>query len=271
MAVFVSGDTHGPHALDFYRQDGFMERLKTDAFPEQKSMTKEDFVIILGDFGGVWAWDGKASFGETPEENYHLNWLDKKSFTTLFIDGNHENHIRLAKYPRKEWHGGWVHEIRPSVLHLMRGECFQISGASFFTFGGASSHDISDGLLNPADFPSAKALKRICRRMHREGKLFRVLNESWWKEELPSPEELDNGIHNLEKNHWKMDYILTHSPSGDMLAQMEKDDEENYFTAYLDEIRQKTEYKKWLFGHLHRNEKLNEKEMCLYDQIVRLV
>lgn len=28
----------------------------------------------------------------------------------------------------KEWHGGKVHELRPHVLHLMRGQVFEIDG-----------------------------------------------------------------------------------------------------------------------------------------------
>lgn len=37
-----------------------------------------------GDFGGVW--------NGSPEENYWLDWLEDKPFTTLFISGNHENY-----------------------------------------------------------------------------------------------------------------------------------------------------------------------------------
>ena len=43
--------------------------------------------------------------------------------------------------------------IRPSVLMLERGEIFEIDGKSCFAFGGARSHDIMDGILNPADYP----------------------------------------------------------------------------------------------------------------------
>lgn len=45
-------------------------------------MTKEDFVIICGDFGGVW--DYKE---ESREEKYLLDWLEEKPFTTLFVSG----------------------------------------------------------------------------------------------------------------------------------------------------------------------------------------
>ena len=41
-----------------------------------------------------------------------------------------------------------MHKIRDSVIHLMRGEIYDIDDKKFFTFGGARSHDIRDGILN---------------------------------------------------------------------------------------------------------------------------
>ncbi len=89
MAIFITGDTHG----DF-------TRFKKDIFYEQAELTKEDCVIITGDFGGIW--DGSAN------ERYWLDWLEKKPFTTLFVSGNHENYDLLAEYPVEEWCGGQV-------------------------------------------------------------------------------------------------------------------------------------------------------------------
>ena len=82
-------------------------------------------------------------------EQKNLDWLNSRNFTTLFVDGNHENYTRLYNdYSVVEWHGGKVHKIRDSVLHLMRGEVFDIDGKTIFVFGGARSHDIQDGILN---------------------------------------------------------------------------------------------------------------------------
>ena len=80
-----------------------------------------------------------------------LNQLECKSYTTLFVDGNHEKFDRLSDYPVDTWNRGKVHKIRPSVIHLMRGQIFEIDGKSIFTFGGASSHDITGGILDPMD------------------------------------------------------------------------------------------------------------------------
>lgn len=89
------------------------------------------------------------------------NLLEEKPFTTVFVDGNHENHQRLDSYPAETWQGGNVHFIRPSVIHLMRGQVFHIADKSFFVFGGASSHDISAGILEPDDPNFKKKKKRL--------------------------------------------------------------------------------------------------------------
>ena len=44
---------------------------------------------------------------------------------------------RWKDSPVAEWHGGKVHRIRPHVLHLMRGQIFELEGCRFFTMGGA--------------------------------------------------------------------------------------------------------------------------------------
>lgn len=71
--IFVTGDTHGEP-----------KRLNTENFPEQKELCREDYVIICGDFGLVFAEDK-----ESKTEVWWLNWLEDKNFTTLFVDGNH--------------------------------------------------------------------------------------------------------------------------------------------------------------------------------------
>lgn len=50
MAVFITGDTHCP--ID-------IKKLNFKNFPQGKNLTKDDYVIICGDFGGVW--NGKRS------------------------------------------------------------------------------------------------------------------------------------------------------------------------------------------------------------------
>lgn len=121
---------------------------------------KDDCVIITGDFGGIW--DGGT------EERHWLDWMEAKSFTTLFVSGNHENFDMLAELPIEDWHGGNVQRIRPSVIHLLRGQIYDIQGKTFFTMGGGSSHDIDGGILEPDD----PQFKRKCRILDHRNQSF---------------------------------------------------------------------------------------------------
>ena len=67
-----------------------------------------------------------------------------------------------------EWHGGKVHRVRPHVLHLMRGQIFELEDSRFFTMGGAKSHDIEDGVLEP-DAPECNPT--VCRKVRAEHEL----------------------------------------------------------------------------------------------------
>lgn len=246
--IFITGDTHSY----------WMERLNMNSFPEQKEMTKNDYVIICGDFG---IWDNSK------REKYNLDWLDSRNFTTLFVDGNHENYDILDNLPVEEWHGGKVSFIRPSVIHLKRGEVFEIEGKKFFAFGGASSHDIKDGILDPVKD------KDLIKKWGRDyTKLFRIDHVSWWDRELPSEEEMKNGIDNLNKHEWNVDYIVSHSPHASGICLIGQGFyEQDILTKYLEDIRCRINYDRWFAGHMHLNQAINAKDILLYEQIIRIV
>lgn len=244
MSIYLHGDIHGePRSLKYLKQ---------------LNLTREDYVIVLGDFGMIWDQE------ETKNEKYWLDYLQNQSWTTLFLDGNHENFARLNAYPIDEWNGGKVQYIRQNIIHLMRGQVYNIDEITFFTMGGASSHDIRDGVLQPDD-------PRIKEWRYRFDKFFRIDGISWWKEELPSKEEYTEGWKNLEKVNFKVDFILSHSPSTSELILLgsgsyEKDD----LTDYLDDVFATVDYKRHYFGHMHINKMINRKSICLYDNTERI-
>ena len=249
--IFVTGDTHS----DFHR-------FSTECFQEQKEMTKDDYVVICGDFGGIWyTEDSKYK----KQEDYWLDWLNDKPFTTLFVDGNHENYDRLDAFPVEEWNGGLIHRIRPNVIHLMRGCVFNLQGKTFFTFGGASSHDISDGII-----PYSENWKEVAKQMEKMRKyMYRVDHVSWWERELPSKEEMERGIKSLKSVDWKVDYVLTHSPAASVVALLGQGlYEQDRLTYYLEDIRCRLDYQKWFAGHFHINKNMNLQDILIYEQIL---
>jgi predicted phosphodiesterase len=250
--IYITGDTHGE----------FRHRFNMENFPEQREMTKDDYVIICGDFGGIW-----EVGEESGDEKYWLDWFEGRSYTLLFVDGNHENFDRLNAYPVKMWHGGKVHEIRPHVLHLMRGQVFEIDGKKIFTFGGARSHDISGGILETDD-PDFKEKKKDLRRNYIP---FRINHISWWEQELANDEEMKEGRANLSAHGFAVDFIVTHCCSTStqvfLGGSMYEPDPE---TDYLEYIKNSVDYKKWFFGHYHDNKGIFDKEILIYEQMIRI-
>jgi len=42
-------------------------------------------------------------------------------------------------------------------------------------------------------------------------------------------------------------------------------------TDYLETVKDKVDYKKWFFGHYHDNININEKEILIYEQMIRVL
>jgi len=225
--IYLTGDTHRTVNI---------EKLKPSHFKIQKNLTKEDYLIICGDFGGVW---DKSKISEQCIEFHNT-----RNYTTLFVDGNHENFDLLNSYPVTKWKGGKVHQIAEHVYHLMRGQVFEIDGFKFFTMGGGISVD----------------------------KEFRMPGRTWWPQEDLSCEEIEEAVKNLDQHHWKVDYILTHTASNRMMKEcfgFQK--EESRINEFLDMIQMRLEYKWWFFGHFHEDEVYETQRCtCLFNQIRRL-
>ena len=214
--LYITGDTHG------MEQD--TNKLWKRPFSQiSKNLTKDDVVLIAGDFG--WCWNPTRSGGESGEEKRALDHLEKLPFTTLFIDGNHENFDRLLKYPEAEAYGGRVGVLRSHVLHLkQRGHIYDICGYKCWCFGGASSTD----------------------------KQYRIEGCSWWPQEEPSEAEYAYGLEQLTTAGWKVDLVVTHE-APELLSKvilmgtvaLGKQ------SAYFQQIAGKLSFGRWYFGHYH--------------------
>jgi len=228
MAIYITGDTHG--GIDFLKL-----RLFADSNPQ---LTRDDHVIIAGDFGAVWS-------VKTLSKN--LKPYEELPFTVLFVDGNHENFDLLNAYPVTEWNGGKVHMIKPNIIHLMRGQVFEIEGKTFFAFGGATSID----------------------------KAFRREGISWWQDELPTDDDLQEAFKNLERYNFKVDYIITHACDEKALYYPPLKLGNSMFSTYpenrmLSNFEERVEYKHWYFGHYHLDGDLTDKKTVLYQEIKRV-
>ena len=222
---YITGDTHIPIDIG---------KLLPENFREGESLDENDYVIILGDFGGVW--------DNGPEHRKWLDFLESRRFNILFIDGNHENFDLLDQMKTEMWCGGKIHRVRENVIHLMRGQVYNINGITFFTFGGGYSYD----------------------------KDRRIPHVSWWDREMPSEEEYKEGLENLKKCGWVVDYCLTHTAPLSVIYNFYFPAFEAPLCEYLSEIDKNLSYTKWYFGHVHKDKEVDSRHTALYNRIIEL-
>lgn len=131
--------------------------------------------------------------GDTHGDQISLTYMLKKlrRGDILFVAGDFGYYFQLNRseeaflndLPVTEWCGARVHEVRPNIIHVLRGEVLKIKGIKIFCFGGAFSID-----------------RALC-----------VLNETYWEEELPTDKDYINANKNLQANGDEVDYIITHT------------------------------------------------------------
>ena len=227
--LLLTGDTHG--SID-------INKLSYKKFPLTRELDKNDYVCILGDFGCVWNLDN--------EDNYWLDWLESRPFTTLFLPGNHECYPLLRSFPEEQWCGGTIRRIRPSIIMLERGEIFNIANTTFFCMGGARSVD---------------------RAYRKEG-------ISYWPDEMPSQYEYEKAANNLGKINFNVDYILTHCAPNYLVDKLfPYENQHDELTSFLEKyVRANTTFSRWFMGHYHIDRSYdNQKYNILYNDIIELL
>lgn len=125
-------------------------------------------ILHLGDFG---IWPGRSGVSYLFNVN---RVLDKLNMWLAFIDGNHEDHVKLASLDIQEC---GTRRVREHIVHLPRGFRWTWHGRSWVALGGATSLDRDR----------------------------RVEGISWWREESITPEDLSKVI-----TDGPADYMITH-------------------------------------------------------------
>lgn len=222
--VYITGDMHGD-----------VERLYSKEF---RKLKKGDILIVCGDFGYI--------FDGSKLEKQVVNYFAKRKFVTAFVEGTHDNLDKINRCRETVWKGGKVHRIKGNLLHLMRGQIFEIDGNKYFTFGGGESTD-----------------KDMC-----------VAEGFWWRSEEATPAEMADGARMLDEAGCKVDYIITHEPparvKSAMLLRRGDNDSVNKLNGYLEEIGRSCSYKHWYFGSLHEDRVITEHHTCVFKKLIQI-
>lgn len=224
--ILITGDVHG--TID--------PRFRFIKYQHKNmNLTKDDYLIVTGDMGVCW-------YGNNEDKSFQKQLENICPATILFCDGNHENFHLLNSYPIEEWNGGKIHRISNTIIHLIRGQVYDINGITFFVMGGAVSQD----------------------------KMYRTKDVSWWEEEMPSLAEYNEAESNLKKYNYNVDYVITHCCSSRTQYRINPTFSRDALTDWFNDIEAQLEFKHWYFGHYHFDDDIDDRHTCLYTNVITL-
>lgn len=199
---------------------------------KERKLTYKDILIILGDCGICWS---------ALDLTKKLELYRSLHCTIIFLDGNHENFDMLESLPVIELYGALMHKVDKHIYHVLRGEIMEINKIKFLCIGGAHSIDI----------------------------MWRVPGISWWPREDIEERDIINAKKHLKKYNNNVDFVLTHCVDSLTVTKILKFKKDNS-SDQLNFIDKTVKYKYWLFGHYHFDFWLNEKKLCMYQDIYLL-
>lgn len=228
--LFVTGDCHG---------DYDHHKLTTRLFPDQAELTRDDVVLITGDFGVCW--DGGK------QDQYIQKWHEDKNYTTLSIAGNHENYDILKTLPVVEKWGGKVMQVTPHVFYTITGEVYNIAGYKCLAINGADSHDRGN----------------------------RTVGKNWWAEETITKTQMaDITLGLRQKGIKKIDFVFTHT-GGPYVAKMfgfnPTPSDEALHRIFELRAAGLLNYKVHYCGHYHRDSWIFNDTHCLYNCVYEII
>ncbi|MDD4222369.1 MAG: hypothetical protein WCQ63_00315 [Methanomethylophilus sp.] len=225
--ILLTGGTWGPDGLD---------RLEHGALAD---LTKDDFLIILGDCGAM---------APRVDREAVVRCYRALPCSVLYLDGSRDDYDTLSDYPPFRWNGGLIQVISRGILHLMRGQVFRLDGKTFFVAGGAATLDRSES-----------------------DKYW-----DWWPEQDPGPADWEAAETALNACDRQVDYVLSCDCPVRWRAEVAVCDptaaeSPSEASRWLDGLEPTINYRHWFFGNYAADtEVAGGRAQCVCRQVVRL-
>ena len=216
--IYVTGDMHG----DPSRFKGLPLR-------------RRDTLLVAGDFGFLWK-DDKA-------EQRELERIGRLPFTTIFVDGTHENFPALERYPLTFYGGAECRRLGKNLYWARRGQVAVIEDKSIFLMGGGDS-PVEDG---------------------------REPGVNWWPEESPTPKERADARFLLSCVGNRVDYVVTHEPPQRLHAFLDMDSVETTpLRGFFNELADTVAFRHWYFGSVHMDKRITPLYTAVFRDVIPL-
>ena len=85
---------------------------------------------------------------------------------------------------------------------------------------------------------------------------------------MPTEEEMLRGLSRLEEHGNRVDYVLTHEPSGKSSGYLPRATRLDGVNIYLNQIEEKVTFRRWFFGSLHLDKPMSMRHTALFRDVV---
>lgn len=171
------------------------------------------------------------------DEIKNLKKLSKKKYDILFVEGAHENFERIRAYGEVKLHGGTARKISDNIYCLNRGELYSIEDKTIFALGGGlpPEADETDGAIS-----------------------------------MPTDEELEYAVVNIQEQRRRLDIIVTHEAPASVKRLIDRNASINDLNIFLDTVMHNTRYRRWYFGSLHEDRPVSDSLICVFEDVHKI-
>ena len=167
----------------------------------------------------------------------NLKKLAKKKYDILFVEGTHENFERLKEFEEVKFHEGTARKIADNIYCLNRGELYLIEDHTIFALGGGLSPEADETEASPS---------------------------------LPTDEELEYAVVNIEEQRHRVDIIITHEAPASVKRMINRGASINDLNIFLDTVMHNTRYQKWYFGSLHEDRQISPHLISVFEEVHKI-
>lgn len=249
--IYVTGDVHGQTRGRF---DSCVRRGNI-------SLTSDDYIVICGDWGGVW-----SNEEDDAQTIAQLEWMNSLGCKWIVLLGNHDNYhwafglepvdegfgmVRVAEYADTTYDNVYI-IAKPTVLTMNGETCLCIPGAEchdsphFFQDNDGNWHSktliyhpdkdcysfLGHRNLKAYNFNGHPILSEID-RINEDYQLYymppdpyryaiRTEGTSWWPQEAVDVDSTGEIVHTLIDNECHVDYIFSHDAPAIQLQEQSK-------------------------------------------------
>lgn len=254
--IYVTGDIHG---IVYELQD-----------PKLDCLTLDDYVVVTGDCGIPFGYNSPRFKEDKFEEDCWV--LRSLPFNVIFVCGNHDDYDFIETLPQiNKFNNNKVRQMIGAdsapiynVFYIDSPGIYDIADKHCLIIPGADSHDIWDGILDPADPDFEEKLFEWSNQY----KMFRIKHWTWWPQEAIDEKYIQDNIADWMNDHF--DLVFSHDCPTIYNQSIRSRYPDTSGEQALQDVYRVVPFDMWFHGHMHTDRWYRDNIACVYYQYVNV-